>query len=282
MRPLSSSSRARGALLGLLVPSAAPVPERPSGFEAPTAEVIGEPALALLLAEELLQPEIDLRRLAHAWADWAAHDGRGLDEGTRSALHHIRVHDSPPSGSPHEAGAGPMVRCIPVGLAMTHSPASLVSGSYHLVRLTHAEEACAWATVAVNITVARFLAGGRDFIPDVIEALRNNGAPEPLLAATRRVPLEQRKDLPLTPGKEQTPAEAMEVALWLAYREPNLGRALDWLDDAAVDAGTAALVGALLGARDGEQALPAERIAAMPEVERTRSLADRLAGKSQS
>jgi ADP-ribosylglycohydrolase len=258
------------------------VPERASGFEAPALALTGEPALALLLAEELLQPEIDLRRLAHAWADWAARDGRGLDQGTCSALNHIRVHDSPPSGSVHESGAGPIVRCVPVALATTHSPASLVSGTYHLVRLTNMEEDSAWAAVAVNVTMARLLAGKRDFIPDVIEALRTNGAPAALLAAARRVPLEQRNDLPCAPGRDRGPAEAMETALWLACREPNFTGALDWLEESGADAVTTSLAGTLLGARDGEQAIPQGRIARIAEVERTRLLADRLAGKYQS
>jgi len=240
--------------------------------------LIGEPALALILAEELLETEIDVRRLAHRWAEWSARDGRGLDQATRSALHHIRLHDSPPSGSHREAGAGVMVRCVPVALATDHSPANLVSGTYHVAGLTQPQEESAWSAVAVNVAIAKFLQGRRDFVPDVVEVLRSNRAPEPLVTAVRRVPLAPETDLPKTGRQAASPSVAMEVALWLAYREPSLARALRWLDESGVDDSTAAVAAALLGARDGAAAFPPGWSETIPGFERVAALAGRLVG----
>ena len=141
---------------------------------------------------------MDLRRLARRWAEWAERDGRGIGLWTRRALDHIRVHDAPPSSTGGQAGNGTVSRCLPVALRTFRQPRSLISGTYHTAVLTHPDERCGWGAVAVNVAAACFLAGRRDFIGDVIEALRENTAPDELLAAVRRVPLERREDLPVT------------------------------------------------------------------------------------
>jgi ADP-ribosylglycohydrolase len=69
----------------------------------------------------------------------------------------------------------------------------------------------------------------------------------------------------------------VEIALWFAYHEPNLERGLIWLAGAGGDTDTnAAVAGGLMGARDGEQAVPARWIAALPDAPRIRLLAARL------
>jgi ADP-ribosylglycohydrolase len=71
----------------------------------------------------------------------------------------------------------------------------------------------------------------------------------------------------------------VEIALWFAYHEPNLERGLVWLANAGGDTDTnAAVAGGLMGARDGESAVPARWVEALPEPERLRSLATRLVG----
>ena len=213
--PPSLAARARGALLGHAAGNALGVPteflgtadriarEFPGGLQ----EVLRQDseqspydddlALTLLLAEELLQPEMDFRRSGPALDRVDAARWPGIGIWTRTALEHIAQHDSPPGTTGGQAGNGPVSRCLPVALATHRTPANLVSGTYHTAILTHPDERCAWAAVAVNVAAARFLLGKRDFIPDVIEALRNNDAPDELLAAARRVPLETRDDLPV-------------------------------------------------------------------------------------
>ena len=114
-----------------------------------------------------------------------------------------------------------------------------------------------WSAVAVNVALARFLHGKRDFVPDVIEALRSNEVPEPLLAAVRRVPIRERAD---ASPHDSTAGQALDdvvAALRLAYHEPLLVRGLRAIaEPGPVAAGRAGLAGALLGARDGAGAVP--------------------------
>jgi hypothetical protein len=55
--------------------------------------------LAALLAEELLEAEVDLRRIAERWIAWARRDGVGW-AGTLDALEHLARYDAPGSGRP--------------------------------------------------------------------------------------------------------------------------------------------------------------------------------------
>ncbi|HEU5358064.1 MAG TPA: ADP-ribosylglycohydrolase family protein [Gemmatimonadales bacterium] len=253
------ADRARGALLGLALGGDATAP------------------LALLLAEELLAPEVDLRRLADRWIGWVRRDGRGVDDWTRTALEHIARHDSPPSAMPAPVRAAGLGRAIPVALAASRSPRNLVSGTWHVVALTHPDPRCTWGAVAVNVAVACFLDGRRDIVPDVVEALRNNDAPAELLAAVRRVPLERWEEIGRN-GDDAPPVVLdVERALWCAHHAPDLDVAADLL---ACDGDRDALplVGALLGARDGIEGRGAGRLASVPAAAQLRSAADRLIG----
>jgi ADP-ribosyl-[dinitrogen reductase] hydrolase len=236
-------------------------------------------AFTVILAEELLQSVIDLRRLAHRWLEWADRDGRGIDPWTRTALRHIRTTGAPPASTGGQAGNGTISRCLPIALRTFTQPANLVSGTYHSAVLTHPDERCAWGAVAINVAATCFLRGRRDFIGDVLEVLRNNRAPEALLGAVRRVPLEKKEELPITGAQARYVVHGVEIALWFAYHEPDLERGLIWLSNAGGDTDTnTAVAGGLMGARDGEPAVPAHWIAALPESERLRDLATRLVG----
>ena len=290
-------ARAQGALLGHAAGNALGVPSEflqtaerirerfPGGLtevlrqDTPESPYDDDLALTLILAEELLEEEVDLRRLAHRWADWAERDGRGIGLWTMKALRHIRTHDAPPSTTGGQAGNGVVSRCLPLALRAAASPANLISGTYHTAMLTHPDERCGWGAVAVNLAAACFLQGRRDFIGEVLEVLRNNMAPEELMQAIRRVPLEQREDLPVCGPSAGYVVHAVEIGLWFAYHEPILERGLIWLAGAGGDTDTnAALAGGLMGIRDGEQAVPGRWLEAIPDVARIRHLANRLVG----
>ncbi|MEP7326350.1 MAG: ADP-ribosylglycohydrolase family protein [Gemmatimonadota bacterium] len=275
---LTPESRARGCLLAMAAGNALGQEgvERPVNPASPHGADV---ALALIEAEELLQPEFDLQRLAHRWVDWSRRDGRGMGDWTRAALDHIAEFDGPPetiAGLPGNEGIAPT---IPVALASAAQPDNLVSGSFHLGYLLHPDQRCGWSAVAVNATIACFLQGITDFIPEVLEVLKQNSAPEELIAAVRRVPLEKREALPLTGPAATLAVSAVEIGLWLARHEPRLERGLSWLASAGADADTnGAVAGALLGARDGEEAIPAAWISDIPDADRIRELANRLIG----
>jgi ADP-ribosyl-[dinitrogen reductase] hydrolase len=295
--PPTLVDRARGCLLGLASGNALGLPTEflgtpdairaafPDGLadvirqDTPESPFDDDVALAIIQAEELLEPEIDLERLALRWLEWRQKDGRGIGNWTRTALDHIATHHSPPSETGGVAGNGSLPRTIPVALATLHSPANLVSGSFHLAHLLHPDPRCAWGAVAVNVAIAWFLQGERDFIPELLQVLTTNDAPEELVAAVRRVPLEKRDALPVTGDNAGYVVHCVEIALWFAYHEPKLERGLIWLANAGGDTDSnAAVAGALMGARDGEAAIPDRWLESIPQVERITRLAERLVG----
>jgi len=296
---LTAGDRARGLLLGLAAGHAlglgaehvgSPTARRrrfPDGLrdvlrvDSDTSPWGDDVALAALVAEELCESEADLHRLADRWIGWWRRDGRGLDARTAEALEHIALHDAPVQTALPDDDA-PLARCLPLAVPACRQPRNLVSGTYHIVLLTHPDPRSAWAAVAINVAAAGFLRGRRDIIPDVIEVLQANDAPPDLLGRVRRVPFLERSDVER--GRPGGGAVATaELVLWLAYHELSFERALVWLVNRdGVTATVVAVAGGLLGARDGDQAIPARWIEALPDPAYLRSLAKRLAAPREA
>jgi hypothetical protein len=110
--------------------------------------------------------------------------------------------------------------------------------------------------VAANVAAAQFLLGRTDFVPDVIEALSVNDAPEGVVGAVRRVPLAPWSALELLDATESV--GCLEAALFVVHREPHVPRAIDWAR-ARSEPWLEPLTLALLGARHGDEAI-AERV----------------------
>ena len=293
------TERARGMLLGHAAGNALGVPTQGLGTAAaiagrwpdgvrevsrsdtPESPWDDDVALSVILGEELLTSPVDLRRIAERWARWARLDGRGIGRQTRTALAHFDAHGVPPAAtgdSAHGAGNGALSRTLPLALATLNSRRNLISAAWHIAALTHPDPRAAWSAVAVSVAAARLLEGHRDFVPDVLEVLRANDSPAEVVEAVRRVPLERRESLPLDPASAGLAVATLEIALWFAYHEPLLERGVVWLAGAGGDTDTnAAMAGGLMGARDGEDAVPARWIAALADSRRLRQLADSLA-----
>jgi len=263
--PTTVQDRARGLFLGLAGGASAGGP----------GEGPGELRLAVELAEELLRPEVDLARLADGWVR-AVRDGAwGLGRRTRAALEHLGLHGTPPlKPEADEGDPGPLVRALPIALATYRQPRNLVSGTYHTVLLTHPDPHTPWSAVAINVAAAGFVAGHRDVLPDVIEALRANDAPIDLLGVLRRIPFIPRDEA----GRAPDPAVSeTEVVLWTVHHDPRGAQALAVVGGGAPGGSLrAALVGALIGARDGERTIPDHWVAHVPDPGRIRDLAKRL------
>ena len=266
------ASRAAGALLGLAAGRALARGSAPDGSL----------ALARILAEELAAGRRDLRELSRRWVERAAADATGIDGETAAALAHLARHDEPPSRAAGQ-GSEPLVRCLPVALAAFDAPRTLVSATYHVAALTHPDPLVAWSAVAVNVALACFLQGKRDFVPDLVEALRNNAVPDELLSRVRHVPLRPSAGSPGGSGPEGAVGSALGsalgdavAALRLAYHEPVLERGLRAVAAGGPEAAArAGLAGALLGARDSSRAIPATWTAP-PEADILGALAARL------
>ncbi len=265
---LSLSSRASGLLLGQVAAA---------GLGPAPAAAAARLGLARILAEQLLVPDPDLALLARRWADAAA-EGPPLDAGAQAGFAHLREHGAPRQVHlPGERPALPL-HLLPVALLAFENPRTLTGLTWHLAALTHPDPESTWGAVAINVAAARLLQGHRDFVPDVIEALRNNDAPALLLETVRRLPLLRRENIEAVASSGSPSIGATCAALWVAHTEPRTSSAVGWLEQLPVSLMSAAAVGAgLLGARDGIEAL---RIALGPrpvDLNVVKRLADQLA-----
>lgn len=300
--PPSVVARARGALLGHACGNALGVPTEPLG----TAEAIrgsfpdgvrdvrredtsaspfdDDVAMALILGDWIVEGAGDVRALLDRWARWAETDGRGIGRWTREALELYRREGRPPTRAEAlgRAGNGAVMRALPIALATLGSPRNLLSATLHTAELTHPDPEASWPAVAVNVAAHCLLRGRRDFIPEVIEALRlQEGVPAPVVESVRRVPFARREELEVEGDGAGHAVRTMQLALWCAHHEPLLERGVVWLASAGGDTDTnAAVAGGLMGARDGEDAVPRRWRNALADPERIARLAERLVGLS--
>ena len=292
---LTSTARARGALLGHAAANALGVPTEflmtpgriaeafPGGLrdvlrqDTPVSPWDDDVAMAMIVADELLRPEPDPRAIARRWVQWMEEDGRGIGVWTRTALDHFARNDAPIPDARGQAGNGAVMRTLPVALRTFRQPRALLSAACGIAALTHPDPRCVWSAAAVTVACGQLLQGRRDFLPDVIEALQVNEAPAEVLEAVRRVPSAKREELPITGPRAGYTVHCMEIALWAAHHERNLEEAVVWLVNAGGDTDTNAAVAAgLLGARDGEGAVPRRWVEAVARHEHIGSLAERL------
>lgn len=298
--PITLTSRARGAMLGHACGNALGLPteflgtpERisdafPGGLrDILRQDTAGSPfdddvAMAVVLGEWVTDGARDARDLLERWLRWARSDGRGIGTWTRRALDIYDERQQPPTrrDSRGQAGNGAVMRALPLALATLHSPRNLISATLHTAELTHPEPEASWPAVAVNVAAHCLLKGQRDFIPDVIAALEAQvDVPFEVLDAVRRVPFGRREALPVTGPASGYAVNTMEIALWCAHHEPSLERGLVWLVSAGGDTDTnAAVAGGLMGARDGEDAIPVRWLDAIAQRDRLATLAERLVG----
>lgn len=233
-------------------------------------------ALADGLLVELASGGVDLRRLAGRWIDWQREDGFDIDPLLGIALNHLRDYDAPIAELPFGSIA-PLAAVLPAALASA-SPRAMIAGSFHVARMLDPGETTALAAMAVVLAAAAFLEGRRDFVPDVVAALRANDASAELLAAMRAIPRDPRAEPPMPRGDTPDPVAAANWLLWVAHHRP---RGVALLREVSLVGGltptVGAVLGALLGARDGLDSWPVAWIdGAGEEVILRRALARRL------
>ena len=243
---------------------------------APTGRRHAATALADALLVELTGAGVDLRRLAGRWTDWEREDGPAGDPLLEAALGHLREFDAPiavlPSGS-----VAALAAVLPAALASA-SPRAMIAGSFHVARMLDPQETTALAALATVLAASAFLEGRRDFVPDVVAALRANDASIELLDAIRTIPRDPGNPPSPPVGINPDPVAVARWALWTSYHRP---RGVDVLRQVAGGRGISptvgAIVGALFGARDGmERWPPAWLDRAGEEVTLRRALARRL------
>src|SRR5258708_19127585 len=151
------------------------------------------------------------------------------------------------------------MRCVPVALRFHDNVDRLIRVSSQQAAITHADERCTWGAVAVNLAARELLHGNQHFVEEVLHRLQ--GAPRTLIDAIQRVPWEQESDLPISvSGEAGYVVHCVEIAFWCGMHRPSLEEALIFLAEAGGATDTnAPVAGALLGAREGETAIPPPR-----------------------
>ena len=188
---MDAPARREGFLVGAVVGAALVAPP---GGRRQAATVLAD---GLLI--ELTGGGVDLRRLAGRWCDWERDEGPAVDPLLAMALDHLRKFDAPaadlPSGSILAVAAA-----LPAALASA-SPRAMIAGSFHVARMLDPHETTALAAMATVLAASALLEGRRDFVPDVVSALRANEASAGLLEAIRTIPRDPRSPPPFPSGE---------------------------------------------------------------------------------
>lgn len=278
--PIGAALAAR--TFGLVEAGAIRATLSPAGDVAPLAPDPGHrhaaTALADGLLEELVSGGVDLRRLADRWVTWWEADGTGADDALAEGLAHLKEYQAPALSLPVH-GPAPLTAVLPAALTAA-SPKTMLAGTFHTARLLDPSESTSLAAVALVVAASRLLQGFRDFIPDVLSVLRLNDAPPELFAQFAAIPRDVRTPPPLPRGALPAPDLVAVWVLWQVHHRPRAEEVLR----RAVLAGdvsphVGALLGALLGARDGLASWPPHwREGAGEDVPLRLALAGRLGG----
>ena len=244
-------------------------------------EVTDDTFMMLDLARSLVENGmLDPHDVAQRWVRWMQSGPSDIGGTVSQALELIQ------DGTPwDEAGAlvdekaelsggalgnGSIMRCSPVALAFHDDPASLVRASLDSSRITHANPVCQWATVALNVMVFSLLRGdGEGYIELAVEATPEATVRETLLVAA------DKSERDLKAGGHVL--DTLESALWAFGNTDSLEEALVAAVNLGGDADTrGAVVGALAGAKYGEDAIPERWLDLLEGSDEIANLAEQL------
>lgn len=227
--------------------------------------------------------ELDVADVLRRHLEWLATSPPDVGTLTRRVLSGWRDGEPDPAndyvarrGPEVSAGNGSVMYCAPLGLAYAARPGDLFVAAPALSALTHADERCRTACLAVTLVVAALVRGdpAEGAVLEALAAIDGREGAEELEYLVGAAGIERPIDGPDQGFVFFTAGVAMRIA---GERRP-FDRGL--LDVVALggDADTnAAVAGALLGAMHGTQALPAAWLGHLQDrsaiVEEARALA---------
>lgn len=214
-------------------------------------------ALADSLLEELLSGGVDLHRLSGRWVEWWRADGLDSDDQLGAALGHLAEFDAPADALPMP-GHAVLAAMLPAALTRA-VPGTMVSGVFHTARLLDPDPEAGLAATAVVVAAASLLGGSRDFMPEVLGLLRANEASDELFDRFVAIPRDPGQPPQAPRGSEVGAVTVAVWALWQVQNAPRSAAALERMVLAGgISATAGAVLGALLGARDGIGGWPPE------------------------
>lgn len=259
-------------------------------FDLPAGAITDDTQLAVCLARSLAEHgALDAEDVGRRYVGWMS-EAFDIGNQTRWSLDRIEAGDSAVTAGVatwraterRAAGNGSLMRTAPIAVAYAHRPlAELVAAAITESLITHADPRCALACAAFDAAIASAITSGdpASMLPAASVGLRR-GAEELRarwtdvadLASVDQAVVDLEGDLAAahedTPGVDR-PAHhlyktggfvrvALRLAVWHLAHTPSWRDAVVDVASRGGDADTnAAIVGALLGARDGVSAIPA-------------------------
>ena len=307
----TSAERAQGCLLGLAVGNvlglAVESLPRESvhlrlGTEGPLTRLPTEErhrtwdddlAMAMALSACLVQlppgaDRLEGRAILEAYLAWLRTGARGIGSLTREVLlkWHTgearaaeRVWQAHSDRGRRPLGNGAAMRIAPLGVAFAAEPAKVARLAAEDAALTHWDPACRQAAGLIALLAA---AGVRGEVTPLAFAAAQAGTLLPEVAeAFRPLPLEELAQRRIDGWDMGSILLALQVAASILASGLPYAEALPWLIRQGGDTDThGAIVGALLGARDGLAALPEAWRNCVDDRERILDMADRLLRRS--
>lgn len=243
-------------------------------------EITDDTQLTLAVARSLGPDGLDMARLTEEALAWYRSKPKDVGNTTRAALANLdrgvgweeAGAQAVAAMTPERAASnGGVMRCAPVALRFRREPERLVAASLDQARITHAEPRAMWAAVAVNQAIAHLLNGG-----DLggVAAAAVAGVPNDELvweivasADAPREAVSGRGGAVATTGG----------AFWALLHAPNAEEAIVAAVGLGDDTDTVgAVAGAMAGAWQGVQALPARWLDLLQPREELEAHARRL------
>ncbi len=256
-------------------------------FNWPPGAYTDDTQMALALAESLIaHPEIDYTDLARRWIAWLRSEPPDVGNLTRNALVRAETYLEQDRdvleagettwhiGGEDDAGNGGLMRTAPVALLLHEQTARMQEVAAKICALTHYDPRCRASCIVLCLAIAQMLRSGPgerlrlDVYAEAVEEISIKTA-----TAVRAV---ETMDFDEVPSSGYT-NDTLQAALWPATHRMELEEGLIATVNLGFDADTCgAVAGAVLGARDGENAIPQRWLDTLQEVDVIRETADRL------
>ena len=234
-------------------------------------------AQSILIAEAAAKGPLDVADLGRRLSAWEETNGSGIGLLTAEVLSLYQggmpiVEASRMAWNGERAGNGAVTRCAPLAIRWRDDTTALVRNSIISAAPTHWDPRCGWSCAILNLAIASTLSGQ----PVTADALLDTGlngmhaslpeleqygydanVPDAVGEAVVEASKRDLEDLRLDGGDMGYTLLALRVGLISLWRAPDFEQGLRRVIEAGGDTDTnGAIVGAVLGARFGVEAIP--------------------------
>lgn len=304
---LTVESRAQGCLMGLAVGNVLGLAVESRSREETRARLASAGAFPRLPLEEAHRPwdddlamamalggclddlppgsdQLDRPAILSAYLDWLRSGSRGIGGLTREVLIKTlagearaaeRVWQTRCERGERPLGNGAAMRIAPLGLAFAGQPGDVFRLASEEASLTHWEPACRQSAALLALLVAALVRRERD--PRLFARAHAEALLPEVAEAFVPVSLESLAERRLDGWDMGSTLVALRVAVSVLTSGQPYAEALPWVIRQGGDTDTnGAIVGALLGARDGLEAIPADWRACVSDGDRILHMGRRL------